>query len=141
MIYTVSIKDDSIRFDPLTEAHAWMLAALVRVCQACAVTLEVTCAREGHPQSDPHTRGQALDLSVTHLSAPMIVRVYAQLQEILGPAWTVLLETPDPIDPVREPQLVRIATLNRGATARHLHIQPRIGTVWPPVAPVVAVRA
>lgn len=137
MIYAVSIKDSSVTFDPVTEAHTWMIAALTRACGTCNVALVVSCAREAHGVGDPHTRGQAVDVSVHNLSAPMIVRVREYLMQLLGPGWTVLFETPDAIDATKEPQLVQIATINRGATARHLHIQPVKGTTFPATPPVV----
>jgi hypothetical protein len=134
MLYTVSIKSDVVKLDPLTSAQVYMLAALADVAVQCATPLEISCAREEHPAEDPHTRGQALDVSVHGFTAPMIQRVYSALRTRLGPAWTVLFETPDPIDGMQEPQLLPIATLNRAATARHLHLQPVKGTVWPPVS-------
>lgn len=129
----VTIKDASILFDPVTPAHVYLLSAAQRAAAACNISLVISCAREAHGHEDPHSRGMAIDISVAGLSAPMIVRVKTFLVEVLGPAWTVLFETPLPIDPVAEPQLVAHATVNRGATARHLHCQPVKGTVWPPV--------
>lgn len=134
-MFTVTIKDSSVRLDPLTEVHVHLLAALERTATACQTNLVVTCGREDHPLDDVHALGHALDVSVHGLSASLIVRVKSWLEQILGPPWTVLFECPA-APTVNEPQLISIATINKGASARHFHLQPKKGTIWPPPAGV-----
>jgi hypothetical protein len=136
-MFTVTIKDAGVRVDPLTEVHVHLLAAFDRAASACQVPLVITCGREDHPPGDVHTLGQAFDVSVRGLSAPMIVHVKGFLEATLGPLWTVLFECPPEDAPTAdEPQLTPIVTINRGATARHLHCQTKKGTIWPSPAGV-----
>jgi hypothetical protein len=138
MALTLSIKDGTVTMDPMTEALLYLVGVLGQTVSRCGVSLVITCAREGHPATDPHSRGQALDVSVHNLSAPMIVRVKGFIESLLGPTWTVLFECPPTAAPtVDEPQLVGIATINPGASARHIHMQPKKGTAWPPVETAV----
>lgn len=131
---TVTIKDGSVRLDSLTAAHAHLIAALDRTASVCQVNLVITCAREGHPPEDVHTIGQAFDVSVRGFLPAQIVRVKTFLEQILGPLFDVFFECPPNDAPtVDEPQLQAIATINRGATARHFHVQTKKNTTWPPV--------
>lgn len=128
---TITIKDDSVKFDPITPAHAHLFTALERAAATCQLSLVITCGREDHGADDPHTRGEAVDIRMADVPAPMIVRVRQALMTILGPAWTVLIEAPEP-PTAAEPQLAGLVFVNRAATARHIHIQPIKGTRWPP---------
>ena len=119
----------TVVLDPLTPAHARLISILEQVSQLCEVDLRITCGREGHGDTDPHTRGEALDVSVRDLANATIVRMWHLFRAMLGPAWTVLYECPTPPTTAA---LIGIAYVNAAATAPHFHLQPRKGTRWPP---------
>ena len=129
-----------VRFDVIAPAGFRILWALDGAVQSCRVNLEITCWNEGHGPTDPHTLGEAADVSVKGLSADQIEMVLMALRSTLGPLFTVLYEVPEvPHDPT----LRSIAYINMAATGPHFHLQRKRGTVWPPpavtpAAPVVA---
>ena len=93
------------------------------------MNLEITCWNEGHGPTDPHTLGEAADVSVKGLSADQIEMVLMALRSTLGPLFTVLYEVPKvPSDPTLRP----IAYVNVDATGPHLHVQRKKGTIFPP---------
>lgn len=118
----------SVVLDPRTAAHDHMLAALEDASALIKVDLVVTCGREGHPPTDPHTRGQALDIRSRDLGEGQIWSVYDHLKRTLGPKWTVLYECKS------KPKgfLGSFAYVNPKASAAHFHVQPLKGTIWTP---------
>ena len=94
----------------------------------------VTCGREAHGPTDPHTMGNALDIRVLGLSVEDILLLYGFLSTTLGNLFTVLLEWPPPkegeppLDPRIESLRYKGAT---AATAPHLHVQVRKGLQFP----------
>lgn len=118
----------SVVLDPRTAAHDHMLAALEDASALIKVDLVVTCGREGHPPTDPHTRGLALDVRSRNLGEGQISVVYDRLRLRLGPCWTVLYE----VKTKPAGALLRaIAYVNPGASAPHFHLQLRKGlTQW-----------
>jgi hypothetical protein len=120
-----------VSFDTIAPGGFRILEALNTVARRCARDLEITCGTEDHPADDPHTHGEAYDVSVAALDVPSIVMVRAELIVQLGPAFTVLYESPTkPTDP----RLQLIVWLNAGATAPHIHVQVKKGTVYPAIA-------
>jgi hypothetical protein len=117
-----------VYFGAVTSAQIRMLTALDVAAMESGVVLTVTCAREGHGEDNPHTRGQAIDVRARNLDAPTVLQVHRRLMQILGPAFTVLYEVP------RRPYgvLADIAYVNPKATAPHFHLQAKKGTSWPP---------
>lgn len=113
-----------------------ILSAIDQATVLCGVDLVLSCGREGHGPADPHTLGEAYDVSVKDLTADQILRVHATLQRLLGPLFTVLYETPRPPTDAR---LTGIATINAQATAPHVHVQRKTGTIFPP-PPTAAAR-
>lgn len=111
-------------------AQCRILGELDTTARAMGCDLLVTCGEEAHGPSDPHTLRKAFDVRVEDFDASTIVAVRARLMTGLGSRWTVLYETPSrPDDSV----LTLIATINPDASAPHIHIQPVIGTDYPPV--------
>ena len=128
MPYVLSAKH-GVELTGLQPGGLAIVGALTRAAAACQTDLVITCGREGHLPADPHSRGDALDVSVHGMSPALVVQVKAFLEQILTDAFTVLYETPEkPPDP----QLAPIAYVNSGASAPHFHIQVRKGTAWPP---------
>ena len=118
-----------VRFDVIRPAGFRILAALDLATQDCRVDLEITCWNEGHGPDNPHTLGEAGDVSVRGLSADQISDVKASLEATLGPLFTVLYEVRQvPSDSTLRP----IAYINVAATGPHFHVQRRRGTTYPP---------
>lgn len=130
--YTVRVKNPSVVFTCLAPAGIRLLSAVDQVAQQCHVNLVISCGNEDHALRDPHTTGEALDVSVAGFDAARIQILYNALTQLLGPLFTVLYECPTP--PV-DPGLRQIAYLNVHATAPHLHLQRKNQTVFPP-API-----
>lgn len=119
MIGCVRFKD-GVRLDQMTPALARIIAALDIAARWKSQDLTVTCGREGHPASDPHTAGRAVDVRTRDLSPDDTVKLYTYLQSLLGDSFRVLYESPIPPNYIA---LKRIAYVNAGATAPHFHIQ------------------
>lgn len=114
-----------------------ILAALWNVSQSNVMDLWISCGRDGHGPNDPHTLGEAFDVSVKLMDVPTIVKIKKQLDQMLGERFTVLYETHEtPSDPM----LAAIAYVNADASGPHFHIQRRKGTVYPPPANVSPTR-
>lgn len=123
-------------FAKIQPAGFVILAAVHAATRVLRVDITITCGTEGHPQDDPHTQGEAYDLGTNDYTVDVLLRVRAFLQNSLGPLFTVLYERPTPPTDAR---LLAIATINAAATAPHLHVQRRKGTVYPPAPPAVKV--
>lgn len=128
MIPCVRFKD-GVRLDPMTPALARLLTAVDMTARMQGVDLTVTCGREFHALTDPHTRGAAIDVRVTNLNADKIVTSYHYLRSLLGDLFTVLFETPHAWT---EDAIQKIAFVNAAATAPHFHIQVKKDTIYPP---------
>lgn len=127
----------TVRIEHLTPAGARILAAIAHVAMLLKVTLTVTCGREAHGATNPHTLGRALDLRTKDLSVPMVLRVFSLLRDLLGPHFTVLYETPTKV----RAGLEAIATPNARATGEHIHVQLKKGLIEIPADPPASVRA
>jgi hypothetical protein len=110
---------------------------------AAAITLElqltITSGDEGsawRAATDPHQTGEAYDVSLAGLSDAEIQSLCVALATALSMAqFSVLLEAPLKDRPKELATWVEQSTYwNAGATARHLHIQRRKNTVYPPAA-------
>jgi hypothetical protein len=117
----------SVTLDPPTPAWARILAACDQAVRLLGRDLTVTCGREGHAQTDPHTRGSAIDVRTRDLPEATILTLYDFLKAQLGTAFTVLYEVKAKPNGV----LAAIAYVNPDATAQHLHIQVRKKTTFP----------
>ena len=129
MIYSLR-HISSARFDRIAAARFRILSALDRATELMSTDLLITCGTDSHPVSDPHTTGEAYDVSVATLAPNQIVNLKHLLEEDLGTLFTVLYETPTkPVDS----RLAPIAYVNKGATGPHLHIQRKKGMIYPPL--------
>lgn len=120
-----------VSFPVLAPAGVRILAAVDAVSRQLATDLTITSGGEarGRKPTDPHSTGEAVDLSVSGLTPGQIVKLKAALEQQLGPAFTVLYETPSaPLDTA----LAAVAYINPDATATHVHVQRKRATVWPP---------
>jgi len=125
------------QFSPLAPGGVRILSALDQVARLLGRDLEITCGSEAHPPTDPHTRGEAFDVSVHDLSIDQVLDVRHELQLELGSGFTVLYEVPTaPTDP----RLQVVAFVNAGATAPHIHVQVKNGFSYPPIIPPAAAR-
>lgn len=132
IVPVVRLKDASVVTSRLAPAGIRILAAIDHAAGICARDLILTCGNEAHPADDPHTRGEAFDVSVHGLADREIIALYVTLTSTLGPLFTVLYETPA----IQSNSALRqIATINPHATAPHLHLQPKKGTIFPPESP------
>ena len=119
---------DGVVLHPLTPALIRLLAVTDQAVRVLGRDLTVTCGREGHSVTDPHTRGEAIDIRTRDLPEGTIFTLVNWLRTALGPAWTVLYEVKEKPNGV----LASMAYVNPDASAAHVHIQPRKNTSWPP---------
>lgn len=122
---------EGVSFARLLPAGVRILSAVDQACEWLNRDLTISCGNEGHGALDPHTLGEAVDVSVMLLSPPTIAKLLQWLRQLLGPAFYAQYETHTPPD---DPQLRAIAVVNPAATAPHIHIQRAKGTVFPPPA-------
>ncbi len=115
--------------DPPTPTQVRLLGTLESAARAIGCDLVVSCGREGHAATDPHTCGAALDVSVAGLAPDLVASVYLLIRRLLGPVFYVQYETS--VRPTTD-SLARIAVINPAATASHFHLQAVKGTTYPP---------
>lgn len=130
---------DEASFSRILPAGFRILAALDNATRLIGADLTITCGTEGHGPDDPHTLGEGYDVRVRGLTTPTILKLLTFLHQLLPPSYfTVLLETPTAFT---DPDLVKVQYLNPHATAAHLHIQKKRGTVYPPTDLAEGLRA
>lgn len=122
---------DGVEFRRIAPAGFVILSALHSATRVLHLDVWITSGTEAHDAADPHTSGEAYDVSVNRYSIEMIIELRTYLEKALGPLFTVLYEVPHAPDDVR---LGSIAFVNPHATAPHLHVQRKKGTVYPPPA-------
>jgi hypothetical protein len=126
----VSTKAD-VKLDGLAPAGFVIAAACVMAATATGMPIIVTCGREAHGPTDPHTLGEALDLAVNTYTATQTLAMKAALEAALAvladAPFDVLYERPDQPTDAR---LAAIVYLNPKATGPHFHIQRRKGTQY-----------
>ena len=127
MIYVVRDKP-GVQHKVIAPAGYAIMAAVYSASQRLKRDLTVTCGTEDHSQLDPHTLGEALDVSVGGMQDNDIRSLWMSLTQQLGPAFTVLYEVPQ----TPSNTLTDIAYVNDAASGPHIHIQRRRSTVYPP---------
>lgn len=120
-------KDASVVLDPIAPAGGAILAAAAMAATTIKCDLVITCGSEGHPPTDPHTLGEAIDIRTSDLSEGQLLALYHALKTTLGPKFTVLYEVKAKPAGV----LGSIAYVNTHASAPHLHIQRAKNTRYP----------
>lgn len=119
---------DGVVLAPLTPALIRLLAVIDQGARLLGRDLTVTCGREAHPPSDPHTLGAAIDLRAKDLPDGPAMALLQFLRAQLGAEFTVLYETPTKLTSALAPY----AYVNPSATAVHVHMQVRKGFgPWP----------
>lgn len=127
---TVTFKEGVLPIRVLAPAGVRILGALDAVARAEGLRLVVSCADDGHPLTDPHSTGEAFDVSVAGLTEAQIERMHEALRQILPRAlFYVQYETPT----TPSPELQAIAVVNPEASGPHFHLQRKKGTVYPPL--------
>ena len=124
-----------VRFNKIAPAGFRILAALDKATKVIGFDLEITSGTDSHT-SGQHPLGQAYDVSVKGMTIPVIARLKKFLQQELGERFTVLYEVPDLVTDADE---ALIAYVNPDASGKHLHLQVRKGTVYPPTTNVAYV--
>lgn len=129
-----------LRFKPgtslklLRPAGGVILCALAAAAHILGREVWVSCANEGHGPTDPHTTGEAFDVSLLGLEEAQVADLVANLfvtGSFTRERFTVLYEYASPLDAPKLEALKRYGYQNPHATAKHLHIQRRKGTVYP----------
>lgn len=120
-----------VKMDPLAPAGIRILAAVWVVAQKLKRDLLVSCGSEDHTPPSRHVAGEAIDVAVKGMDDTFILALRKALMEELGVDFTVLLEDRPPLSKVSD-ALRPYVTLNSKATALHMHLQPRMGTTYPP---------
>ena len=119
-----------VKFNPIAPAGFVLLAAIQAACWHLDRDITISCGSEGHPTIDPHSTGEAYDLSVQGMNDPEIIDLVMFLRKTLGRQFYVVYETPSAI---RDALVVAaVAVMNLQATAAHIHCQRARGTTYPP---------
>ena len=115
----------------LAPAGMRILSKLEAISEAVPDGLVLTSGSEarGRSATDPHSTGEAVDVSVRGMSPGQMRVIHKYLTNALGSGFTVLLEVPPAYQVPAE--IADIIYLSAGATAIHLHIQRKKGTTWP----------
>lgn len=116
-----------VQFDRIAPGGFKILAALQAASFIFDRDVVITCGTESHPATDPHARGEAFDVRAAGMSDATVLAFVDYLNRQLGPAFTVLYETPSKPSGV----LASVAYVNAGASAPHFHVQVRKGTNYP----------
>lgn len=128
MIYVTHAKP-SVKFDVIAPAGFRILAKIDDLSSLLKRDVFISCGTEGHGPDDPHTTGQAYDLSVVGWTGQQIEDCVNYLRHELGPLFYVQFE----VRAVSEDGTPsRIAVQNHAATAPHIHAQRKKGTTYPP---------
>ena len=135
MVPVLRVKDSSVQFKTLAPGGFRILAALDNASKVMGCDILISCGSEGHPPSDPHSRGEAVDISVRDFTVPEVIKLKRFLEQTLGQRFTVLYETPHM---PTEQGLLAIAYVNGKATAPHMHIQVKKAQLYQPEDPVAA---
>lgn len=122
---------DGVRFDRIAPAGFVILAALHAASQVFSQDVWISCGTEAHPAVDPHTLGEAFDVSVATCTPDDVMRLKTFLEKALSSLFMVQYESPYQPD---DAKLRTIVTINAQATAPHIHVQRRRGTIYPPPA-------
>lgn len=116
-----------VQFKVIAPAGFAILASIHTSAQRLKRDLTITCGTEDHSPLDPHTLGEAYDISVGGLKEDDIRSLHNSLSQQLGPAFTVLYEVAAPV----AGNLASLAYVNSAASGPHIHIQRRKMTTYP----------
>jgi hypothetical protein len=122
-----------VQFAVIAPGGFRMLAALDGLSKVLGRDVWLTSGTDRH-RAGRHPTGEAYDVRVTGWTVPMIAKALQFLRQTLGARFTVLYEvtTAQGLDDTER----AIATVNLHATARHLHLQVKRATIYPPIEPV-----
>lgn len=121
------------RFDRIAPAGFVLLAAIQDACFQLGLSLVVTSGTNDHALPDPHAQGEAYDLSVESLTDGQLDQLLRHLRaQLPTDHFTVLFEVPS-LAGLSKARAEFVTYVNDKATAPHLHLQRRRGTVYPPM--------
>src|SRR5689334_2716606 len=110
-----------VQFKVIAPAGFVILAAIQTAVERFKRDITITCGTEDHSPLDPHSLGEAYDVSVGGMKEDEIRALHNSLSQQLGNAFTVLYEVPAPIGG----SLASLAYVNAAASGPHIHIQRR----------------
>lgn len=123
---------DGVDLNGMTLAGARILAVVAVAPLVLGFDITITCGREGHPPTDPHTLGSALDLRTADKTSLQIRAMYKYFGSQLGAEFfTTLYEVPLHERPSLDPLLVDYVYTPSNPDEQHLHLQRRINTHYP----------
>lgn len=117
MIPCVRVKD-GVRFDRIAPAGFKILSVIQNATFIFDVDMVITSGTDSHPPNDPHTEGAAYDIRTSNIPDKTVLDIVKYLRANLGPAFFVQYES---------------KLINPNATAPHIHVQRKAGTVYPPI--------
>ena len=120
----------SVRFALIAPAGFRILAAIDSLPALLSRDIFISCGTEAHPLADPHSTGEAYDVSVMGWSGVEIETALTALRQTLGPLFYAQYEVQNSASDLTPS---RLAVVNPNATGSHLHTQRRKGTIYPPV--------
>src|SRR5262245_54755340 len=95
----------------LRPAGCRILAVLTAAPLALGFDITISCGLEGHGSTDPHSRGEAMDVRTLGLTATQVFRLYGYCTSQLGDLFTVLYEVPEAershVDPLLQPLIYK----------------------------------
>lgn len=117
-----------VTFATIAPAGFEILSALSGLAKVLRKDVTITSGTDSHTLPDPHSSGEAYDISIWSWAPGEVSQGVQFLRTTLGEAFTVLYEVNKlPTDPLLAP----LAYVNPKATGPHMHIQRRKGTVYP----------
>lgn len=131
-IPVVRIADRTVAFATIAPGGFRILAALDGLTKVLGFDVVITSGTDSHP-AGRHPVGEAYDVSVKGWAVPVIGKAQRYLRQTLGERFTVLYEVPSA---PTEPTEAALAFVNGRATGKHLHVQVRKGTTYPPEEPI-----
>jgi hypothetical protein len=120
-----------VSFDDIAPGGFALLAGIHHAAATLRIKLVITSGTDGRHSgpSDPHYQGKAYDISIADYSLNEIDEILDAMAAVLpAESFTLLLESPVALLGGRHP-----VVLNPQATAPHLHLQVRRGTVYPAI--------
>lgn len=108
-----------------------LLAALDAATTVLGRDLTITAGTNDHT-SGKHPIGEAYDVRAADLPDDVCVALIQFLRARVGSAFTVFYET-RALTPTMSAALKSLTLVSPGASAPHIHLQVKKGTVWPPL--------
>lgn len=119
----------SVRFALIAPAGFRILAAIDALPATIGRDVYLSCGTEGHPPTDPHSTGEAFDISVMGWTGAEIETALRTLRGTLGSAFYAQYEVTSTANDLTPS---RLAVVNPAASGSHVHVQRAKSTIYPP---------